>query len=370
MKAGVSHARAPDAIIRGRPSDRGSPITLSKLAFIGYGNVGRALARLLARKQAELHDELGIDYTVVGLATRSHGIAIDPAGIDVLAAAERLESGGALDQFHTGAAVADVPAFIARSGADVLVELSYLNPDTGQPALDYCRAALKAGMHVITANKGPVVHAYRELRDLAAAQGRRFYFEAAVMDGTPIFSTFREGLPTSKVVRFRGVLNSTTNLILTKMEQGRSFDEAVKIAQDMGIAEADPSADVDGWDAAVKASALATVLMDVPVAPGEVERTGIGAVSPEEVQAAVGRGERIKLLCIGERTEAGARVSVQPVALPETDPLSQLDGTSSAVAFELDTLKGLTIVGHNPGPAQTAYGLLADFINAVRADGG
>lgn len=338
-----------------------------KIAFIGFGNVGRALARLLERKREELTREYAIDYRVVGLATRSHGIAIDPKGIDVLAAAEHFDEEQSLEKFHNIGPVADTHDFIETCGADVLVEISYLNPDDGQPALDYCRAALRNGMHVVTANKGPVVHAYRELDELAAAKGKRFFFEATVMDGTPIFSTFREALPTSRVHAFRGVLNSTTNLIITEMEQGRTFDEAVRSAQEMGIAEADPSADVDGWDAAVKAAALATVIMQAPVLPSEVDRTGIRDLSGDEVRSAIERGERIKLLCEGKWVGEKVQVSVRPTALPQTDPLAQLEGTSSAVTFEMDTLNGLTITGHNPGPAQTAYGLLSDLVNAVRA---
>ena len=143
-----------------------------------------------------------------------------------------------------------------------MFESTPVNYATGQPAVDYLRAALEHGMHAVSANKGPVVHAYRELTALARSKGVNYYFESAVMDGAPIFSLFRETLPAVSLRGFRGILNSTTNLILTRMEAGESFDQAVAYAQSIGIAETDPSGDVDGWDAAVKVAALATVLMD------------------------------------------------------------------------------------------------------------
>jgi homoserine dehydrogenase len=221
-------------------------------------------------------------------------------------------------------------------------------------------------MHAITANKGPVVHAYRQLTELAASQGRKFYFESAVMDGATIFSLFRETLPAAQLHAFRGVLNSTTNLILTRMESGESFEQAVAYTQDIGIAETDPSGDIDGWDAAVKVAALATVLMDSPILPSQIERQGIRGITPQEIQRAREAGKRWKLLCSAERTSNGLRARVQPEMVSASSPLYQVDGTTSLIQFETDVLGSLTLIETNPGPETTAYGLLADFINAVR----
>jgi homoserine dehydrogenase len=226
--------------------------------------------------------------------------------------------------------------------------------------------ALELGMHAITANKGPVVHAYRTLTDLATSRGRKFYFESAVMDGAPIFSLFRAALPAARLKAFHGILNSTTNMILTRMEQGDTFEQAVAYCQEIGIAETDPSGDIDGWDAAVKVAALATVLMDTPLKPQEVDREGIRAISPEDVVKARQEGQRYKLVCTAERVGEDVHGRVAPELVSVGSPLFGVEGTTSIVQFETDVLGRLSLIEENPGPATTAYGLLADFINATR----
>jgi homoserine dehydrogenase len=221
-------------------------------------------------------------------------------------------------------------------------------------------------MHVITANKGPVVHAFRRLSELARRRGRHFYFESAVMDGAPIFSLWRTALPGARLQSFRGILNSTTNLILTLMEDGQTFDEAVAQAQTIGVAETDPSGDILGWDAAVKVAALVTVLMDFPLLPQQVDRQGIEAITPSLLREAGEQGRRWKLICQAERGDGGVRARVAPELIGPEDPLHNVMGTSSSITFISDVLGRLTVTEENPGPGTTAYGLLADFINAVR----
>ncbi len=208
-----------------------------------------------------------------------------------------------------------------------------------------------------------MVHAHAELSALAQSKGKRFLHEAAVMGGTPIFSLFREALPGVQLQRFRGILNSTTNLILSEMEAGLSFDAAVKKAQALGIAETDPSADVDGWDAAVKVSALATVLMGVPVKPQDVNPTGIRALTGEQVRAARAAGRPYKLICQAEKTADGrVTASVRPTQLPAADPIANVNGPDSIVTFEMDTLYSLTVSEQRPDALTTAYGPFADFL--------
>ena len=258
--------------------------------------------------------------------------------------------------------------WLAASQANVLFENTSMNPHTGQPAIDYLRTALQAGVHVVTANKGPVVHAYHELRDLAAAHHVRFLHEAAVMGGAPIFSLFREALPAARLERFRGILNSTTNLILTEMEHGNSFEAAVKKAQDLGIAETDPSFDVDGWDATVKVSALATVLMDYPLKPNDIAREGIRGLGMEQVQSARMMGRPYKLVCQAERTADGTVVaSVKPEQVPNDEPLAGCDGATSIILFQMDVIHGLTLCEIHPDAVTTAYGPLADFLTMCAA---
>ncbi len=337
-----------------------------KLALLGFGNVGQALARLLMRKEASLREAYDLTFSVTGIATGRHGTAIDPAGIDLSLALEKIASGTALDDLSTRAKPAHAIEFIRQCGADVLFENSPVNYATGQPAIDHLKTALECGMHAITANKGPVVHAFQELTELAKSKGLRFFFESAVMDGAPVFSLYRETMPAAQVSSLRGVLNSTTNLILTRMENGESFEKAVAYAQTIGIAETDPSGDVDGWDAAVKISALTTVLMRVPLKPAQVDRQGIRAITPSQIAAARAQGGRWKLVCTAVRQGDGIQASVRPEIVLADSPLYRVDGTTSILQIESDVLGLLSIIEEDPGPDTTAYGLLADFLNAVR----
>ncbi len=337
-----------------------------KLAFLGFGNVGQALARLLLRKAEELKASYQITYSVVGIATGRHGRAINPDGLDLAQALSLIERKQPLNPLSTQTLSADPLAWIRETGADVLFENTPVDYETGQPAIDHLRTALEAGMHALTANKGPVVHAYDSLRALAASKGVKFYFESTVMDGAPVFALFRSTLPGARLKSFQGVLNSTTNLILSRMEAGETFDQAVAYAQSIGIAETDPSGDVDGWDAAIKVAALATVLMGVPLKPADVRRQGIGEITLEDIEGAREAGKRWKLVCIAERDGEGVSARVRPQLLSPDSPLYGVEGTSSIVQFETDVLGTLALREDNPSPDTTAYGLLADFLNAVR----
>ena len=325
---------------------------------MGFGNVGKEFVRLLVRKTPMLRRDYGVDWRLTGLASRRIGWLAEPAGFDPAAL---LEAG---PPPASPGGPQNVREWLAASRAAVLLEASSLNRHTGQPAIDHLRAAIESGAHAVSANKGPVVHAYRELRDLAREKGRRFLFESTVMDGTPIFSLFPHALPAVEITGFRGILNSTTNVVLTEIERGLDFDEAVRKAQQIGVAETDPTDDLDGWDPAVKVAALAIVLMGEPITLAEVERVGIRDISPEEVRAARAEGMRYKLVCRAERTPQGVRASVRPEKLPFTDPLALLEGTTSALRFDLDVF-GLSIIEHKAGVVATAYGLLADFLRAA-----
>lgn len=337
------------------------------LALMGFGNVGRALAQLLLDKRGEIASKYDLSFAVTAIATGRHGVVINPNGIDLEKAlrVENLVSLSDPDTASVEVAPGDGCDFICKCKADVLFENTPVNYQTGQPAVDCIREALECGMYAITANKGPVVHAYQELTKLAESKGRKFFFESAVMDGAPVFGIFRETLPASNLLAFKGVLNSTTNVILTRMENGESFDQAVAYTQSVGLAETDPSGDIDGWDAAVKVAALATVLMGKTLKPDQVMREGIRDLTPERIEQARQAGKRWKLMCTArlEGNELFAQVEPQMVG-PET-PFYSIEGSTSIVQFETDTLHQLSIIEGNPGPDTTAYGLLADFINAV-----
>jgi homoserine dehydrogenase len=342
-----------------------------KLAFVGFGNVARALARLLVRKQTLLEKEYDITFSVTGIATGRHGFAVDATGLDIQKALALVESGGSIASI-SGAQVQDSLGVIRQSQADVMFENSPVNHATGQPAIDHVRAALEAGMHAFTANKGTVVHGYRELTALAKSNGRKFYFESTVLGGSPVFSVFREAMPAAELLSFRGVLNSTTNIILTRMEKGETFDQAVKYCQSIGVAETDPSADVDGWDAAIKVAALVTVLMDIPCLPQQVDRQGVRDITAEKIARAKAEGKRYKLVCSAEREGDNVSVRVAPELVSVSDPLYGMEDSTTGVAFRTDVLGDYSIIesereGMVAGPEPTAYGLFADFVNAVKS---
>ena len=321
--------------------------------------MGKEFIRLLLAKREILRRDFGIEWKITGVASRRIGWIADQKGLDPAALLENR-----FPETPSWCKPQNVRQWLEAADPGVFFEASSLDRRSGQPATDHLKAALESGAHAISANKGPIVYAYRELCELARAKGKNFFFESTVMDGTPIFSMFPHSLPAVDLRGFRGILNATTNVVLTEMEKGASLDDAVKKAQQIGVAETDPSDDLDGWDAAVKVAALVIVLMRVPITLDQVERTGIRGITPEQVQAARASGMRYKLICSAERTANGVRASVRPEQLPMSDPLALLEGTTSALRFDMDVF-GLSIIEHKAHVIATAYGLLGDFIRAV-----
>jgi len=332
-----------------------------KLCFMGLGSVGRELIKLIDRKREDVQSQYDLSFRVVGIATGKHGILIDPTGID-----HAYALGGQWSDRMWPSTEENCFMMIRECGADALVEMSPINRETGRPALDYLELALTLGRHAITANKGPVVHGYRRLNALAKNQGKAFLFESTVMDGFPLLNLYRECLPATRVTGFRGVLNSTTNLILTLMEEGKSFEEAVQHTQDIGIAETDPSNDIDGWDSSVKVCVLSNVLMGADIRPTDVDRTGIRAITPEMIKAAQLARRKWRLLCTAEWVDDQLQARVAPEEVPANDPLFRLYGTTSAIQIRTDTLNQLTLLETAPTPTQTAFGVLADLISVAR----
>lgn len=338
------------------------------VALIGFGSVGRAFVRQLAKTADRIRDGYGLDCAITGVATRRHGLAINRLGLDP-AALCALDPSASLDELHCCPHADDTIEFIREAEADVVVESSVLDVETGGAAVEHIRAAFDAGADVVTVNKGPVACAYRELRALATSLGREFRFEGTVMDGAPVFNLVAETLPGCQVLGFRGVLNSTTNLIVTRMEQGTSFEDALADARARGIVEANPHHDIDGHDAAAKAAALVNVLMDGSLTPRNVSTTGIRSVTREALQAEVERGRRLRLIARAERRGGEIEAAVRPESLAETDPLARLDGTSNALTLQTDLMGELTMVERDPGIDQTAYAVLSDLIAIGRSRG-
>lgn len=335
-----------------------------RLAFVGFGNVGRRLAELLGGRYGRVLRDTGLQARVTGIATARHGCAIDARGLLLRRVLRHLAAGKSLEVLHQGSPVASSLDFIRRVPADVLVELTTLDPRTGEPALSHVRAGLKRGLHVITANKGPVAFALRPLLALARRHRRRFLYEGTVMDGTPVFNLVERCLPGVRVLGFRGTLNTTTTRVLTRMETGGSFEEALRAMQAAGIAEADPTNDVDGWDAAAKGCALANALMGASISPPEADRRGIAAIGPLEVQAALREGRRLRLVVHGEREGNRARVRVAPASLPFDDPLVSR-GSDGMLILDTDLMGEIGVFEGPSGIDQTAYAILSDLVALV-----
>jgi homoserine dehydrogenase len=340
-----------------------------KLALIGFGNVARALARLFVRKQDLLKGQ-GVTFSFTGISTGRHGFAVNPDGLDIQKALELVESGKDISSLSS-VPVKDSLDVIQNSQADVMFENSPVNTQTGQPALDHIRKALGLNMHAITANKGPVVHGYRELTTLAESKVRKFKFESTVLGGAPVFSVFREAFPLAELTSFKGIFNGTTNVILSRMEDGQSYDDALKYCQQIGIAESDPTNDVEGWDAAIKVAALATVLWDIPTTPQQINPTGIRGITSEMIVKAKAEGKRYKLVCSAEKVGDKVTTSVAPQLVDSTSPLYGMMYSSTGVTFRTDVILDYSITqterdDMKGGPIETAYGLFADFVNIVK----
>ncbi|HLE46029.1 MAG TPA: homoserine dehydrogenase [Thermoplasmata archaeon] len=332
-----------------------------RIALVGFGNVAREFARLLIERRAELRRERGLEARVVAILTARHGSVENAKGIDLSRA---LRLAGADRSIEPCGRAVRAPAmeYIRRSRADLVIELTPLRIAPSQPALDHVVAALESGKHVITANKGPVVYYYRRLRDLARRQGVGFRYEGTVMDGAPVFNLFQETLRGARLLSFEGILNSTSNYILSEMEAGRAYDEAVEGARAMGLLEADPTMDLGGWDATVKACLLANVLMGGRLRPEDVPRQGIAGLDGTRVRAARAAGRRVKQVARGWREGRGVKASVSLEEVPAEHPLFPIRGTSNALLARTDMIKELLVSERNPGLRQTAYAVYSDLL--------
>jgi len=333
------------------------------LCFIGFGNVGQGLARILVRKEREFAERWGLNCRTVAVVTRTKGAAVSRDGLpleELLARAERGEIVGA-DR------ITPIDAALLPQ-TDIVVDVTPTNLKTGEPGLSVTRAALGSGRSVVTSNKGPVSLALGELQALALERGAHFRFEGSVMSGTPSLNLALESLAGCDIRQVQGIVNGTTNYILTRMEEGCEYEDALAEAQEKGYAEANPSGDVDGWDAAVKAQILASAVLGSPIPLDSVDRTGISAITRADVEAAAARNCRIKLLAKVIRTAGGVSASVSPGEIPLSHPLAGVGGATNALTFTTDNLSDVTIIGPGAGREETGQALLSDIIAIATAE--
>lgn len=339
-----------------------------KYCMAGFGNVGVRFTRLLLEKSVELAAVYGCEMRLTAVCTRSKGTLMNPNGLDlekVLAMNEKL---GRFDEADPSFVRCDTKTMIEEADAELLIELTTLSIDDGEPAASYIKEALDRGMHVITANKGPEAWCFDEIDALAREKGRMFLYETIVMDGAPIFNLVREALRGNKIFGIKGILNGTTNFILSELEKGGTYEEAIKEAQRRQLAEADPSMDVEGWDGAAKICALANILMKAKTNPLQAQVESVAKVGCGDIEAALEKGCRIKYICRAEPDveNSGVKLSVRPELLPLNDPLANVNGTSAAITLYTDLAGEISIVQTDPGILQTAYGLYSDLLTLIK----
>lgn len=337
------------------------------LLLLGYGHVARALLPLLASRGEWLVCEFGVRPVISGIGTRRQGYYIHPQGID---AAQLARHSNPLSSFIEQAVRFDTAeTFITAgkaAGAEMLLELTTLNPHDGQPALTHVQSALSSGLDVVTANKGPVAFALAQLQALARERHVQFRYESTVMDGLPIFNLAQFSLPAVGISAFRALLNTTSSLVLSMIEQGYSLEEGIRKAQELGVAEADPWYDLDGWDAVMKTTIFANTLLGGQLTPQQVEREGIRNLSPDEIRAAARAGTPIRLVSQASRKNGVLTAEVRPRMISMRDILHVGTCATSAISLETEAMGTITLVEHEPLVLQTAYGVLSDLITVLR----
>ena len=332
------------------------------LALIGFGNVGQGFAQILRDRGDILASQFGVEIKIVAVSDLLKGSLYDPAGLSPAALLQAIQSSGKLDAVPAQQRGWDAFRTITESNADVIVELSYTDLKTGEPAIAHLRRAVQAGKHVITSNKGPIALRYAEIKALAEAHKVEIGVEGTVMSGTPALRLGTELLAAAGIKRIQGIINGTTNYILTQMEAGATYAAALAEAQSRGYAEADPTGDVEGFDAAGKVVILASLLMGSALSMADVERTGITQLTPQDIAAAREAGERWKLIGQVEITDGKIIASVRPTRLPLAHPLAAVSGATNAITFTTDLLGDVTLIGPGAGRLETGYALLGDLL--------
>lgn len=340
-----------------------------KLALIGFGTVGQGLAEILLSRHERLWAETGLEFEIVAISDAMKGALYNPAGLDLALALDSVKRTGTLDGYPEGPGLRrgwDSLKTIRETNADTIIEVTFTNVHTGQPAIDHCRAAFEAGKNVITSNKGPVALKYTELSQLAEENGASWGIEGTVMSGTPTLRMPTVSLVGNQIREIRGILNGTTNYILTQMEEGKSYADALAEAQRLGYAEADPTSDVEGYDAMYKVLILSNVILGKPLAAEQVERKGISQITPEDIAEAKASGKRWKLIARVGESEDGVYASVGPEMLPLSDPLAGVAGTTNALTYDCDLVGPVTVMGAGAGRMETGFSLLVDLINIAK----
>ena len=337
-----------------------------KIAIIGFGVVGQGLVKHLISKRQYLRSKYNIECDVVAICDLKHGSIICDSGIDLARVLKLIDYGRRINEYEEAARGFSALEVIDQTTADIVVEATWTNLETGEPGLTHIRRSLERGIHVVTSNKGPIALAYRELRRIAESKGVFLRFEATVMSGTPAINLGLECLAGAEIKCLRGILNGTTNYILTEMSRGVSYVEALRKAQELGYAEIDPTIDVEAWDSVAKIVILSNVLMGSDLRIRDVERVGITDISIRDIDEAKRKSRVVKLISKAEKIDGRVTASVKPEEIPLTDPLAHVDGVLNALTYVLDVQRNITIIGPGAGGDSAGYALLNDILAITR----
>ncbi len=335
-----------------------------KILLIGFGNAGKKFIEILSVEKDKFCNLSNFKPKVTGIFTKNHGSIKNNNGIDIHSAWKYFKKMNCFDKNFSDYTTMPVIEAVKELDYDILVELSTLSiKEKGEPAVSFVKAALNRSKSVVTANKGPAAFAYNELELLAGKNKCNFLNESSVMDGAPVFNLFKHALIGCRVKEIAGILNSTTNFILSQMEEGTDLNNAIKEAKKLGFVEAEPSHDIDGWDAAVKITVLANSLMNAYITPLDVEREGIRNITFTQLQNAIERGYHLKLVCRAwyEDNKIRTRVSVEEI--PDNHIFASVNGTGSVLRVETDIMHPLTIIQEQPDLYDTAYGIINDLLS-------
>lgn len=339
-----------------------------KLAFIGFGTVGQGLTEIILEKKEMLAKKYDLEFSTVAISDMIKGSVYDKNGLDMTKILEIVKTGDKLDKYPSGVKGLNSIETIKQTNADVIIEVTYTDVKTGEPALTHIKTAFENGKHVISTNKGPVVKEVRKLLEIAKTHNVYYGFEGVVLAGTPVINLAEYTLAGNNIHGFKGILNGTTNYILTRMEEGMSYEDALKKAQELGYAEADPTGDVEGLDALGKVVILTNVVLDKKIGWKDVNRKGITEISVDDINQAKKEGKRWKLIGSSQiQSDGSVKAKVWPEKLPLSDPLAGVNEAINALTFFTDELGSVTIVGPGAGRRETGFSLLIDLINLNRS---
>ncbi len=346
----------------------GEEIMVTRIAIIGFGTVGQGFAEILVEQQEYLRDKFGFEWKIVAIADKLKGSLYDPEGLDMQEVLSLVKETGSIDGYHRAKKGIDSIYVASYTNSDIVVEVTWTDIKTGEPAISHTKAALSSGKHVVMANKGPVALASRELLELAQKNRVQLKYEGTVLSGTPAVTLGLNSLAASDITKVQGILNGTTNYILTEMEKGLSYSDALIQAQDLGYAEADPTADVEGHDALAKIVIIANTIMGASLKVEDISCQGISKITETDIRNAKKRDMRWKLIATAERLSDGTvQAHVKPIEISLEHPLASVMGPTNAITYSTKYLEDVTIIGPGAGRLPTGYSILEDVLEIYRS---